>query len=195
MPRNASPRVILAALGIALALGAAAPLAAQTLAERAALIEAHIAAGRTAEAHAEARALHRAATLAAGLHLTPPVLVMERARGLGVYVPRATAVYTGGEPVLQYFEASGFGLERGADGVNQLRLQIAFHLIDAAGTDLTGPVEMGLIALDTRAEPTETYVDLTYNITGITGTFVLRTEVTDMATGRTAQMEQAVEFR
>ena len=179
----------------ALLLSASLPAAAQSLADRAALIEAHIAAGRTAEAHAEARALHRAATLAAGFHLTPPVLTAEPARGLGVYTPRASAIYPPGEPVLQYFEASGFGLEPGPDGTNRFRLQIVFRLIDATGADISGPVDMGVIAFETRAEPTETYVDLTYNIRGVTGPHLLRTSVTDLVTGRSAQIEQAVEFR
>lgn len=187
------PRLMPASLA-ALAL-LAAPAFAQTLAERAAAIEAQIAAGDTAGAQAAIRAFHRAASVAAGFHLSDPVLTTGPARGLGVYTPRASAVYAGGEPVLQYVEATGFEIERGEDGLNRIRLLVTFRVLDAAGTDISGPVEMGTIALDTRAEPAETFVDLTYTISGLTGPHRLETTVTDAIGGGSATFSQDVEFR
>jgi hypothetical protein len=197
----------LAALCLTLALASASlaqtsaqtsaqtPAQTSTLADQVAEIEGLLAAGRPTEALLAARRLYFSVGAITGLQLTAPVLVTAAAPALGVYQPREGRVYADGETVHAYAEATGFGMQTLEDGQTRIHLRMAFRLIDAAGRDQSGLVEMGEVDLRARAEPADVFLNLSYRITGAKGAHVLRTEVTDQIGGRTASFDLPVAFR
>jgi hypothetical protein len=168
---------------------------AQTLSDRLRLIEGHLAAQQPAAALLEARRLYLSVAQTAGLQLGPPILVTGPAASLGVYEPRAGHVYTHDEPVLAYAEATGFTFQRQADGRNRVHLSMTFRLIDMAGRDRSGLVEMGEVDLSSRAEPMDVFINLTYRISGAKGPHVLHTAVTDIIGGSIATFDLPVHFQ
>lgn len=183
--------LIVGAALIAIAPGARA----DTLADAATLIEQMLARGERAEAVTAARDLFRRITDAAGFGVTNARLTEAPASGFGVFEPRASNVYTLGDPVYAYVELYGFTLQQADDGESRMVFDVSFTLDDLEGRQMTDAmISMGAIELETHSQPVDGYFHLTYRITGATGPYVLRTEVVDRASGQRTQFTLPVEF-
>lgn len=188
----------IAALGLAIGVAVLAiggNVRADTLTEAAALIEAMLARGESVEAVAAARDLYRRITTAAGFGTTNARLTEAPATGFGVFEPRATNVYTLGEPVYAYVELYGFSLQDAGGGENRMVFDVSFTLNDLDGRQMTeSMISMGAIELESFSQPVDGYFHLTYRVTGATGRYILRTEVVDRASNQRTEFTLPVEF-
>jgi len=170
-------------------------LRADTLQDTAARIEALIADEQNDEAVSAARDFLRQVTSMTGFGVTNAQLINGPASGFGVFESRDTNVYVRGEPIYAYVELYGFSTTPQPNGAVQLLFDVSFTLISADGEQMTDAlVPMGDIRLDTFSDPIDGYFHLTYRVNGASGPFLLRTLVTDNASGQTAEFTLPVVF-
>lgn len=168
---------------------------ADTLAARAADIEATLDAGDGGAALDLMRDLHHDVAWRAGFGVRQAVLTEEAATGFGVYTPRAEAVYAPGETVFGYIEPYGYSLEADDQGLNAMLFDIDFALLASDGEPLTDLIPMGAIELVSRNLPLDAYFHLSYDINGPEGDYLIWTRVTDRPSGEEAEFTIPVTFR
>lgn len=166
------------------------------LGDHAARIERLIALGQPVEAMAAARAFMEAVGEGTGFGVTNVQLVQAQAPSFGVYLPRASNVFDIGETVYTYVELYGFSLEAVPDMANRMVFDVAFTVHGPDGTQMTDSmISMGQVVLNTYSRPLDGYLNLTYRIAGAQGPAILRTQITDHASGQVAEFSVPVVFR
>lgn len=167
----------------------------RALPDAATRIEAMLARGQTDEALAAARDFLRQVTGRIGFGVTNARLTATPAEGFGMYTPRRDGVYRPGEPVYAYVEVYGFSMTPQPDGTNQMLFDVSFTLDSLDGRQMTDSmIPMGEVRLDSFNQPVDGYFHLTYRVTGAEGSYLLRTEVIDRASGQRAEFRLPVEF-
>lgn len=154
-----------AALVAALCLAPlAAPIGAQAgaLADKAAQIEALLAAGEAAEAVRLARSLMSDVWHGAGLGFTAALLVEPGMGAMGVYNPRDSAEYRIGEPILIYAEPFGFAYGEPQPGVYRIGLTVDLDIYALDGTQLAAIPDLLALEHFARSKVTEFVANITY---------------------------------
>lgn len=186
--------VVACALATSLAL--AAPLAAGPLADKAAEIEALIAAANFDAALTAARALTADVwDSSKGIGFTAALLVAEPSKGYGIYNPRADTKYQTGAPVILYVEPYGFAYGAPGDGLFAVGFFVDLKVMSEAGVllaDLPGLTEMNIVS----RHPLREFQDsITYNLGGIKpGRYVLQTTLRDKNSAKFGVFENTIEI-
>lgn len=184
---------MIAALSLALVVGAASGVPAQSAKERLDRIEALIAEGAARDAMQEARGLYLDLADRAGFAIARTVLTTRPAPGFGDYDPNPDGIVPEGSPIHAYVEVTGATARQLPGGVNELVFLVDFAVLDVQGERLTEVVRMGEVRMPSRSRGIDIYLDLTYNISGAPpGDYVLWTEVTDGVGGASQQFELPV---
>lgn len=165
------------------------------LAEQATLIARLLAQGQGADAVRAARALSQWVATQAGFGVLNTTLTQGEATGYGVYVPRADNVYSVGEAVRAYVELYGYTVEPTRSGAHRLTFDLAFTVTGPDGTPMIDDyVSMGDVVIGTHSVPQDGYLALTYRITGLEGAAMIRTRITDRASGASTEFSLPVVF-
>lgn len=165
------------------------------LSEQASLIGQLLAQGSGLEAVRAVRALSQWVSAQAGFGVLDATLTEGEATGYGVYVPRADNVYSAGEAVRAYVELYGYTVEPTRGGAHRLTFELAFTVTgpdDAPMIDHYVP--MGEVVISTHSVPQDSYLALTYRISGLEGAATIRTRITDRASGNIAEFAMPVVF-
>lgn len=170
-------------------------VAADTLSDRAASIEAALASGDGDAALEQTREFHHDVATRAGFGVRRAVLTEEPATGFGIYTPRAEPVYAPGDPVYAYVEPFGYSLQPDGQGLNTMLFDIDFALMTTDGQPLTERMPMGVVEMASRSRPLDAYFYLTYNISGPEADYLIWTRVTDRPSGQEAEFTMPVTFR
>lgn len=177
-------------------LGFGLPALAGPIADKAAEIEAMIAADDMTAAAAAADALYGQiwdATTSIGFRNV--VLVSEPAGGYGIYNPRADEKYKLGEPIVIYAEPFGFGYGTPNEGLNSMAFIVDLKVITEGGEVLGEIPNLTEIALESRYKNREFQANLTYNLDGIgVGRYVLQTTLRDKNSDKTGTFENTIEI-
>jgi hypothetical protein len=192
-----SPKhIIFNSLALTVGLGLATPVWAGPIADKAAEIEAMIAADDMAGAAAAADDLYGQvwdASTAIGIRNV--VLVSEPASGYGIYNPRADDKYKLGEPIIVYAEPYGFGYGTPSEGLNSMAFFVDLKVISEGGEVLGEIPNLTELALESRYKNREFQANLTYNLDGITaGRYVLQTTLRDKNSDKTGTFETTIEI-
>ena len=131
----------------------ALPAYAGPIADKAAEIEALIAAEDTAGAALAASDLYGQVWDAAPeISFGNVVLVADTAGGYGIYNPRPDAKYKAGEPVILYAEPHGYGFGAPGEGLYSIGFDVDLKVLSEAG-DVLGEIP-NLAALDLQSRHT-----------------------------------------
>lgn len=172
------------------------PVQPDSLSVAAAQIEALLADGQGDAAIDAARRLMRSVTQRVGFGVTNARLTTAPAEGFGMFESRVSNIYNLDEPIHAYVEVFGFSMTPQPDGSNRLLFDVTFTLDDAEGRQMTDAlIPMGEVLLDSFSQPLDGYFHLTYRVTGATGRVMLRTQVTDRATGTMTEFTLPVVFQ
>lgn len=187
------------ALATSLALATPAlfsPAAAGALADKAAEIEALIAAANFDAALTAARALTADVwDSSKGIGFTAALLIAEPSKGYGIYNPRSDENYKIGTPVILYVEPYGFAYGAPGDGLFAIGFFVDLKVMSEAGVllaDLPGLTEMNIVS----RHPLREFQDsITYNLGGIkAGRYVLQTTLRDKNSGKYGVFENTIEI-
>ena len=195
-PMTALSRILRAVpLALALSVGSVSELAAQSLPDTAARIDQLIETGRGAEAVEAARQFLQQVTDRTGFGVANAQLTVGLAEGFGMFEPRPDNRFIVDEPIYAYVEVYGFSLSPLSNGANRLLFDVSFTLDSPEGEQLTDDmISMGEVQLDSFREPIDGYFHLTYRVTGAEGSYILRTQVIDRASGQMAEFSLPVVF-
>ncbi len=179
-------------LGAALAL----PAAAGPVVDKAAEIEALMAADNASGAIDAANALLATvwdSSKDIGIHQT--LLVTEPAAGYGIYNPRPDEKFKGGEPILIYAEPFGFGYGSGGDGLYTIGFIVDLKVMTEAGEVLGELPSVANLDLTSRYQNREFQANLTYTLSGITpGRYVLETTLRDKNSEKSGTFQNTIEI-
>jgi hypothetical protein len=172
------------------------PALAGPIADKAAEIEAMIAADDMTAAAAAADALYGQiwdATTSIGFRNV--VLVSEPAGGYGIYNPRTDEKYKLGEPIVIYAEPYGFGYGTPSEGLNSMAFIVDLKVITEGGEVLGEIPNLTEIVLESRYKNREFQANLTYNLDGISaGRYVLQTTLRDKNSDKSGTFENTIEI-
>lgn len=174
----------------------AIPAFAGPIADKAAEIEALIAADDSAAAGVAAIDLYgQVWETATTISFRNVVLVAEAAGGFGVYNPRPDAKYKVGEPVVIYAEPYGYGFGAPGDGLYSIGFNVDLKVLSESG-DILGEIpELAELDLQSRAKNYEFQANLTYNLNGVTpGKYVLQTTFRDKNSANTGMFDTTIEI-
>jgi len=181
------------ALVFSLAVG---PVAAQTIAERAAGIEARIAADDFSAAISGSRDLMgQVWDMTPTLGFSEALLVAEPASGYGIYNPRPTIAYKKGESIFVYAEPYGFGYGSAGDGVFSIGFFVDLQVLGADGSNLGDVPDVAELDLSSRVRNREFQATITYDLSGIEpGSYVLVTRLRDKNSAKSGSFETPIEI-
>lgn len=182
--------ILCSGLGLA-TVGWAGPIA-----DKAAEIEAKIAADDIAGAGPAADELYGMVwDTTTSILFRNVVLVTEPAAGVGIYNPRADEKYKVGEPVIIYAEPFGYGYGSPAEGLNSMGFTVDLKVITEGGEVLGEIPDLTEVSLESRYKNREFLTNLTYNLDGITaGRYVLQTTLRDKNSDKTGTFETTIEI-
>ena len=153
-------------------LAAAAPAAAQTMAE----IE-------------RAEAALDAAWAATPIQTRTAVLVAAPPAGFGLYEPHPTGAFAPGEPIIAYAEPVGFGYTQPAPGLWQFGFDVDLLVKTADGRILGGQEGFERLALTSRTRNREFMLTLTLDLDGAPpGDYVVQYTLNDIASDKNGQL-------
>ena len=174
----------------------AVPAFAGPVADKAAEIEALMAADDSAGAGAAAADLYgQVWDAATGISFREVVLVTEPAAGVGVYNVRADDKYKIGEPVIIYAEPYGYGFGAPGEGLFSIGFTVDLKVMTESGEVLGELPDLTNLDLQSRVRNYEFQANLTYTLDGITpGKYVLQTTLRDKNSGKTGSFDTAIEI-
>ena len=179
-------------LGTALAL----PAGAGPVVDKAAEIEALMAADNASGAIDAANALLAAvwdSSKEIGIHQT--VLVTQPAAGYGIYNPRPDERFKLDEPILIYAEPFGFGYGSGGDGLYTIGFIVDLKVMTEAGEVLGELPSVANLDLTSRYQNREFQANLTYTLSGIVpGRYVLETTLRDKNSEKVGTFQNTIEI-
>ena len=179
-------------LGTALAM----PAGAGPVLDKAAEIEALMAADNASGAIDAANALLATvwdSSKDIGIHQT--VLVTQPAAGYGIYNPRPDEKFKGGEPILIYAEPFGFGYGSGGDGLYTIGFIVDLKVMTEAGEVLGELPSVANLDLTSRYQNREFQANLTYTLSGIApGRYVLETTLRDKNSEKVGTFQNTIEI-
>lgn len=182
------------AIGASLAFGQ--PALAGPIADKAAEIEAMIAANdMTGAATASDDLYGQIWDASTSIGFRNVVLVAEPAAGYGIYNPRPDEKYKLGEPIVIYAEPFGFGYGAPSEGLNSMAFVVDLKVITESGEVLGEIPGLTEVALESRYKNREFQANLTYNLDGIgAGRYVLQTTLRDKNSDKTGTFENTIEI-
>ncbi|WP_426033984.1 hypothetical protein [Cypionkella sp. TWP1-2-1b2] len=179
-------------LGTALAL----PAGAGPVVDKAAEIEALMAADNASGAIDAANALLATvwdSSKEIGIHQT--VLVTQPAAGYGIYNPRPDEKFKLDEPILIYAEPFGFGYGSGGDGLYTIGFIVDLKVMTEAGEVLGELPSVANLDLTSRYQNREFQANLTYTLSGIVpGRYVLETTLRDKNSEKVGTFQNTIEI-
>ncbi len=186
-------RAAVGALVFGLALG---PVAAQTIAESAAGIEARIAADDFSAAISGSRdLLGQVWDMTPTLGFSEALLVAEPASGYGIYNPRPTIAYKMGESIFVYAEPYGCGYGSAGDGVFSIGFFVDLQVLGADGSVLGEVPDVVELDLSSRVRNREFQATITYDLSGIEpGSYMLVTRLRDKNSAKSGSFETPIEI-
>lgn len=179
-------------LGTALAM----PAGAGPVVDKAAEIEALMAADNASGAIDAANALLATvwdSSKEIGIHQT--VLVTQPAAGYGIYNPRPDEKFKLDEPILIYAEPFGFGYGSGGDGLYTIGFIVDLKVMTEAGEVLGELPSVANLDLTSRYQNREFQANLTYTLSGIVaGRYVLETTLRDKNSEKSGTFQNTIEI-
>lgn len=174
----------------------ALPAFAGPIADKAAEIEALIAAEDTAGAALAASDLYGQVWDAAPeISFGNVVLVADTAGGYGIYNPRPDAKYKAGEPVILYAEPHGYGFGAPGEGLYSIGFDVDLKVLSEVGDVLGEIPNLAALDLQSRVKNYEFQANLTYNLTGVApGNYVLQTTFRDKNSDKTGTFDTTIEI-
>jgi hypothetical protein len=165
--------------GVLLGLPLAA--AASPVTDAAAEVDARVQAGDSAGAVAKAREILDLVWQASpGLGFTDALLVMEPARGFGVYNPRPDNIFRKGEAIEIYAEPYGFGYGNPGEGLYSIGFHVDLQVLAPDGQVLAEVPDVTRLEMTSRYRNKEFQANLTYHLDGVpAGSYRLVTTLRD----------------
>ncbi len=187
------PMTLLAA---ALISGFAPILSAGPIADKAAEVEAAIAAGDHAAAYAGAGGIvDEAWNAAPQIGFTTVALATEPSVDFGIYNPRPDNKYTAGSPIIIYTEPWGFGYGSPGEGLHSVNFAVDLELLTEAGETLGSLKDIAKIDFVARSRRKEANATVTFNLDGISpGNYLLKVTMRDVNSTKTGTFDMPIEI-
>ena len=184
------------ALFLSCGLFLAGPVESQTVAEKAAEIDALVAAADTGGAVAAAHELFEMVwDMTTAIGFSQAMLVAEPASGFGIYNPRPDNKFAKGVPVIIYVEPFGFGYGTPAEGLFSMGFFVDLKVTTDAGEVLGEYPNLTELDLNSRYANREFQANLTYNLDGLAaGRYLLQTTLRDKNSGKIGVLENTIEI-
>ncbi len=116
----------------------------------------------------------------AGMGVVLSQLVVEPAKGYGMYIPKENNVYNAQEPIYLYVEPVGYNVLKDGDDY-EFAIRADFSLKTKDGIELAQQKEFEKWIVKSRRFISDFSINLEYNITGLRmGSYVLETILSDM---------------
>lgn len=165
---------------------------AQSLTERIGAVEELMADGLTAAAEEAFRETYAELWAKGPLFLRHVALIDGPARGFADYDERASNIFKDGEPIRIYIEPAGYGYTA-ADNGFQIAFSIGVEIVSDSGTTLWGQKDLQRLDATASALTFEHFETLNFDFSGLpTGSYTLAATLTDRATEKSVEFEQAI---